>query len=469
MYNKGKRSWLKHLDFTLIDIASIEIAFIIAYGWRFGGAWVFVDPIFRPITGLTVLFAIVIVLFTEPYSGILRRNKYQEFKATFIHFGIIFAMLLVYLYALQASFYYSRIVLFAFFIGAFCIAYVARCVRKRMIRKRKLSDIDKNSMIAIVEEKTAERCIKDIAHNGYLDFKVGGVIVVDKDMVGQEIQGIPVVATADSCFDYLKGSIVDEIFIDGNTRESSELLANTLVELGYTVHVSLVNAELLTINRMLETYGTHVCLTSSMHIASGGQLVLKRIMDIVGSIVGLIITGIAFIIIAPIIKCQSPGPIFYKSTRIGRGGRRFTFYKFRTMVVNADNQKEELMADNEMEGNIFKIEDDPRIIPVGHFLRKHSIDELPQFLNVLKGEMSLVGTRPPTEEEFENYEAHHRARLGIKPGLSGLWQVSGRSDITDFEEIVKMDTEYIANWSPWFDIKIIFKTIKVVFTGEGSK
>lgn len=442
---------------------------MIAYAWRFDGALVFRDTYFSTICWLVVLFDIVISFFLEPYSGILRRNKYAEFRATLVQFVFILAAILTYLYAIKASFYYSRQTIFTFIALGFVITYLIRCIRKRMIRRRKLADIDKNSMIAISEMATVDRLITNIAHNGYLDYKVRGVIVIDKDLTGETIQGIPVVANGNNCKEYLKKNVVDEVFIDGDTRTTSEKLADELVELGLTVHISLVNAKSLKINRRLETYGDYVVLTSSMHIASNGLLIIKRLMDIVGSLVGLFITGIAYIIFAPIIKIQSPGPVFYVSTRIGRGGRRFKFYKFRTMVMDAEKQLESLKDKNEMQGNMFKIDRDPRIIPVGHFMRKHSIDELPQFLNVLKGEMSMVGTRPPTEEEFERYEAHHKARLGIKPGLTGLWQVSGRNNISDFEEIVMIDTEYIANWSPILDIKIILKTIGVIFTGKGSK
>ncbi|MBO6214490.1 MAG: sugar transferase, partial [Lachnospiraceae bacterium] len=206
-----------------------------------------------------------------------------------------------------------------------------------------------------------------------------------------------------------------------------------------------------------------------MHIATNRQMFLKRTLDIVGGVVGLVIAAVAFVIFGPIIKLQSPGPVFYKSVRIGRNGRRFVFYKFRTMYDGADKDLKALMDQNEMQGNMFKLENDPRIIPIGHFMRKYSIDELPQFWNVLKGDMSLVGTRPPTEDEFEKYEYHHKARLGMRPGLTGMWQISGRSDITDFEEVVALDTRYIAEWTLGLDIQIIWATIWVVLSGKGSK
>ena len=181
------------------------------------------------------------------------------------------------------------------------------------------------------------------------------------------------------------------------------------------------------------------------------------------------ITGISFVFFSPIIKHQSPGPVFFSQVRVGKNGRKFKLYKFRSMNVNAEEQKKELLEKNEMDGLMFKMEDDPRVFPIGRVMRRYSIDELPQFMNVLRGDMSLVGTRPPTVEEFTQYELHHRARLGIKPGLTGMWQVSGRSNITDFEEVVKLDTKYISNWTLGLDVKILFKTLEVVIMGKGAQ
>lgn len=194
----------------------------------------------------------------------------------------------------------------------------------------------------------------------------------------------------------------------------------------------------------------------------------KRVLDILGATVGLIFTALAFVFIAPAIIIESKGPIFFSQTRVGLNGRTFKCYKFRSMYADAENRKKDLMCYNMMKGQMFKMTDDPRITKVGKFLRATSLDELPQFWNVLKGDMSLVGTRPPTLDEVEHYDYHHFVRLRTKPGITGLWQVSGRSTTTDFEEVVRLDKEYIEKCNMWFDIKILLKTLKVVILRVGA-
>lgn len=196
---------------------------------------------------------------------------------------------------------------------------------------------------------------------------------------------------------------------------------------------------------------------------------LKRFTDIVGAVLGLIITALAMVILGPLIKLESPGPLFFSQKRVGRNGRIFKIYKFRSMYADAEERKKNLMEKNEMKGLMFKMKHDPRITKIGKFIRKTSIDELPQFWNVLKGDMSLVGTRPPTIDEFEQYKGYHKQRLSMTPGLTGVWQVSGRNDIKDFEEIVAMDVDYINNWSLKRDIEIILQTIRVVLTSSGAR
>ena len=192
-------------------------------------------------------------------------------------------------------------------------------------------------------------------------------------------------------------------------------------------------------------------------------------MDIAGALVGLSITLVLTPFIALAIKLDSKGPVFFSQMRVGKNGRFFKLYKFRSMYIDAEERKKELMAQNEMSGPMFKVEKDPRITKVGAFLRKTSLDELPQFFNILMGHMSLVGTRPPTVDEFQQYDLYFRRRLSIKPGLTGLWQISGRSNITDFKEVVKLDLEYIDNWSLASDIRILFMTIWVVVMKKGAR
>ena len=249
----------------------------------------------------------------------------------------------------------------------------------------------------------------------------------------------------------------------------SELIEQ-LSETGVTIHLNL--AKITSVpgkKQFVEKVGSYTVLTTSLNYASFGQLFLKRLMDILGSLVGCIISIPIIAITAIPLKLESPGPLFFKQKRVGRNGRVFYIHKLRSMYMDAEERKKELMAQNEMNGLMFKMQDDPRITKVGKFIRKTSIDELPQFFDVLRGDMSLVGTRPPTLDEYKQYESHHKRRLSMKPGITGLWQVSGRSDIEDFEDVVKLDVQYIDNWSLWGDIKILFKTVWVVFAGRGAK
>jgi len=184
---------------------------------------------------------------------------------------------------------------------------------------------------------------------------------------------------------------------------------------------------------------------------------IKRSIDILGSLVGLLILAIIVLPIAIAIKIESPGPIFYSQVRHGLHGKKFRIWKFRSMVQNADDLK--TLVENEVQGQIFKNENDPRITRIGRLLRRTSLDEFPQFWNVLQGDMSLVGTRPPTPDEVARYEVHHWERLNVKPGITGQWQVSGRSSIKDFEEVVKLDLLYQELWNPFYDLKLLLKTI----------
>ena len=198
--------------------------------------------------------------------------------------------------------------------------------------------------------------------------------------------------------------------------------------------------------------------------------VVKQVIDSVGAFVALVVGSLVFGVVALLIKFTSPGPVLFRQQRSGLNGRPFTLYKFRTMVTNAEQLQHELAAMNEMNGPVFKVTNDPRVTRVGKFLRKYSLDELPQFYNVLRGEMSLVGPRPLPVNEVKRFnDLAHRRRLSVKPGLTCLWQVSGRSNVTDFRDWVRLDLEYIDNWSLWLDLQILWRTLPAVLAGSGAK
>ncbi len=219
----------------------------------------------------------------------------------------------------------------------------------------------------------------------------------------------------------------------------------------------------------VSSMGTYPVYTVHTVTMNSLERVIKRLFDIFFSLVCIIITSPLMVLTAIAIKLDSPGPVLFKQIRVGKNGRHFKIWKFRSMFVDAENRRQELEHLNEVkDGMMFKIKDDPRITRVGKFIRKTSIDELPQFFNVLSGSMSVVGTRPPTKDEVEKYTAVQWRRISIKPGITGMWQVNGRNSVTDFEEVVGLDTQYIDNWSLWLDLKIILKTFAEVFVHRNS-
>ena len=270
---------------------------------------------------------------------------------------------------------------------------------------------------------------------------------------------------------FLRENVVDEI-IFAVTKDYLNVVEEYVLsyeEMGITVRMVLELYDFKLARTYLTSIGTLPMLTFHTISLNRFQLTIKRSIDIIGGIVGLIITLLLCILIVPAIKIDSPGPVFFLQDRVGINGRIFKLYKFRTMTADADTIKNQLFSQNEVKGNLmFKIKDDPRITRIGKFLRTTSLDEFPQFINVLKGDMSLVGTRPPTVDEVSKYEKHHRRRISIKPGITGMWQVNGRSQITDFNKVVKLDTQYIDNWSVLLDIKILLQTLVVLFNRKGA-
>ncbi len=265
---------------------------------------------------------------------------------------------------------------------------------------------------------------------------------------------------------------IDQVYIlqkrEMDIRELQKYV-DICIEMGVTCRIIIDTFRRRKAYSYISSVGTYPLYTFHTVSMNTWSKVVKRIFDIVFSLVAIIITSPIMLITGILIKLDSPGPAIFKQVRVGQNGRHFKIWKFRSMYKNAEEMKSELEDMNEVEdGMMFKIKDDPRITRVGKFIRKTSIDELPQFFNVLFGSMSIVGTRPPTIDEVEKYSTRQWRRISIKPGITGMWQVNGRSSVKDFNTVVELDTEYIDNWNIWLDIKILLKTVSEVLTHKNS-
>ncbi len=299
-----------------------------------------------------------------------------------------------------------------------------------------------------------------------------GYIVNDDDESDKHDGVVNVIGKLKDLEEIIRNCRVDQIyFMQRNEDRLSDIqpYVDICTEMGVTVKVVIDSFMHRRTGSFVSSVGTYPVITYHTISLNNYEAVFKRLMDIVVSLVGIIVASPIMLVAAIAIKLESPGPVVFRQIRVGQNGRQFSIYKFRSMYKDAEERKKELMAKNEMQGGVmFKMKDDPRITKVGKFIRKTSIDELPQLFNVLIGSMSLVGTRPPTLDEVEKYKRGQWRRISIKPGITGMWQVSGRNNITDFDEVVELDLYYIDNWNLLLDIKILFKTVGVLFSRNGA-
>lgn len=476
---------MKHVDFIILDILCLQVALMLAYVCS-GYGWDIYTPIlYRNVAMFLGLADLMLLICRETMKGVIRRGHFREFTMTVKQAVFIEGIALLYLFLLQEGQNYSRLVLLLMPVCYSVVAYAVRELWKWHLQKKKTSDEGKSALLIAASEDVVERVVKTIKENNYAQYIVAGISLIGdgKYSVGEKIDGVPVVAEEAGIPHYVCQDWIDEVLVvtSDEVPYPGKLLSQ-LMETGVTVHLGL--AKVMSEpgkKQFVEKIGPYTVLTTSINYASSFQLFLKRAMDIMGGLVGCIITVLLLPFVGTAIYLASPGPIFFAQERVGKNGKRFKMYKFRSMYMDAEARKAELMKDNRLgDGKMFKLDFDPRVIGnkilpdgshktgIGDFIRRTSLDEFPQFFNVLKGDMSIVGTRPPLISETNLYELHHKARLAIKPGITGMWQVSGRSDITDFEEVVRLDREYISNWNIGMDIKILVKTVMVVLKEDGS-
>lgn len=481
MYRKSSKDWTKHLDFILLDMICLQAAYYVAYLIRHGRVFPLDNQLYRDMIFVFMSAQVFVTFVNDSFKNVLKRGYYQEFTASVRHVGMVILLAVLYLFSTRESIAYSRIV-----VGLTGVLYVAmtwtvRTLWKKLLAKRGTDGRGERTLILLTTASMAPELIRNFRENNCGGLRLIGIALMNDAgkkgpvPVGTEIEGVPVVAGAASMADYVCQDWVDEVLISlPREVELPNLLYEELIAMGVTVHLRLLRAMKSEGQKQsVERLGNYTVLSSSINMAPAKQFLYKRLLDILGGAVGCMATAVLFIFIAPAIYIQSPGPIFFSQERVGMNGRKFRIYKFRSMYMDAEERKQELMKQNKVkDGMMFKMDHDPRIIGgehgIGGIIRRFSLDEFPQFWNVLKGDMSLVGTRPPTVEEWRKYDLHHRVRLATKPGITGMWQVSGRSGITDFEEVVKLDRKYIMEWSMGLDLRILCRTVGVVLRSDGA-
>ena len=430
---------------------------------------------------LRELYSVVLVLhvasfyFLKVYDGFFKRGRYRELLLSEKYNLILIAGATLLGFGLKNDVFVSRLVMGYFFLLNVFVVWVLHLSIRNRERVFRWSNRRVTNLLIVTTADRLDEIRKNFQRSKETTWNIVGAVLLG----GRKGINIPddfavVPDTEEAYLEYATQNVVDEVFIQVDYIQKREkFLKNMILEfekMGLVVNLNLdlFNLGVTGEKRIYKLEQYHVVAFSS-RLFDYRTVLVKRLIDIVGSVIGLLLTGAVGLILAPFLLMESPGPLIFKQKRVGVNGRIFDFYKFRSMYADAEERKKELMQQNEMQGLMFKMENDPRVTKVGAFIRKTSIDELPQFWNVLKGDMSLVGTRPPTIDEYQQYSYYQKRRISFRPGITGLWQISGRSDIKDFDEVVKLDLEYIDNWSLVLDFKIIFKTVGVVLCRDGAR
>lgn len=476
MNKKHVKGWAKHWDFILLDIICLQASFLLAYWLVHGLHNPFLNPVFRSLAVLLFVSQLLVILFSGNYSGILRRSKYEELYAVLKFSVLVLALATVYMFTVKVAAQFSRLQTGLTMTFYFVADWILRVVLKRYVRNKIIRERGSKSLVLVTSSALVGNVLKKLFRNNtYCDFHVSRIILLDEELpdvlpVGVSEYAAPVSLLNEKTIQELTHDWVDEVFLfQPDDMPFPSALIDAVMTMGIAVNFT---AEALDRwpNSDLRKLGQYKVLTIGHRFAAAGALAVKRFFDILGGIVGCILTGVIFLFVAPAIYRADPGPVFFSQVRIGQNGRRFKIHKFRSMYMDAEERKAELMAQNKMHGLMFKVDNDPRILPgIGNFIRKTSLDEFPQFYDCLIGNLSLVGWRPATVDEWNQYAPEHRIRASMKPGITGMWQISGRSKITDFNEIVRLDREYIENWSLGLDLKILLKTVVVVLTRQGAE
>jgi len=462
----------KLLFSVLFDITGISLAFISAYYLRV--SHLFPQTTETPLYPYMEIlpFVVVISIFCLQFLGVYRyQNRPVIDIIPNIFMGTGFSGLILILITFVFKTYpFSRIIVFLFW----CLGFMGLCAWRflgRWVLKRFLANnIGVSGGVIVGSSVNAIKLAEQLDQPTITGIKILGFIT-EEELPQKELAGYPILGTVDDIETIIRSKICQDIFVVTHKIPPAKFTEWAYLSADYKIRLNY----LPDIQELILRCSTFTELNGVPLIVIEGQLFrwrnrfLKRLLDLVISMIVFIITAPLFIIVGLLIRFdpRSPGPVFFKQTRIGRRGKPFNMYKFRSMVINSEQIREKLVKETQTNGPLFKMKDDPRITRIGKILRRFSLDELPQAINVLLNDMSWVGPRPPIPSEVAQYEDWQMKRLQIQPGITGLWQVSGRSDLP-FVTMVNLDIYYIEHWSLWMDIKILLKTFQAVLKGTGA-
>lgn len=460
----------RKLALWAVDVACVILSYASAVLIRFGfDFWGLGEYGFSRAAALVLVVLVTVANYLVTINrGFMRRHPFEELRVVLTYNAYLVLGLIVVAFVLRIVPVLSRLVIPLFGVIDVVVMFTARMLVKRMAKRAYGMGIAQDMVVLVAARGRERQALENLElTSGY---KVDGVLSVLGDSVKGSVHEVSISCKAEKLADTLVPFRIDEVYIStrGIPSEVLEEMAEGLRDGGVDCHLSLQLPVRDARGGLPSVFGGVPTYSYVKKEHKPFQVFIKRAFDIAVSFVGLLFTAVIGVFLVPIIKFDSPGPAIFSQVRVGKNGRQFKFYKFRSMYQDAEARKAALMDRNRVDGLMFKMDNDPRITKVGRFIRKTSLDEFPQFWNVFVGDMSLVGTRPPTMDEFKRYTSRYKRRLSIKPGITGLWQVSGRSNITDFDDVVALDLEYIDNWSLGLDAKILFKTVRVVFKGTGA-
>ena len=460
----------------LVDAAAVLFSLFVAGMIRYQSIYslAFGENL-RSLCSVVVVLHVAAFYFMKIYEGFFKRGRYSELLLSIKYNLILVAGASLLGFGMKSEVFTSRLVMGYFFVLNVIMVWLVHLFIRNKDRIFRFSHKKEINLLLVTTREHLSRILERFGRSKETCWKITGVVLLDEEASEDLLEGIPIISDrGEEYLEFATQNVVDEVFIQVDDMQSREhFLKNMILEfekMGVVVNLNLDLFDLgLTGEKRIYNLEQYHVVAFSSRLFDYRMVMIKRLVDIIGSLIGILLTIIIGIFLAPILLLESKGPLIFCQKRVGVNGRIFNFYKFRSMYADAEERKKELMAQNEMQGLMFKMENDPRITKTGAFIRKTSIDELPQFWNVLKGDMSLVGTRPPTLDEYQQYSYYQKRRISFRPGITGLWQISGRNDIKNFDDVVRLDLEYIDNWSLLLDFKIIMRTVWVVFRGSGAR